>query len=121
MSRRCNAVGIRIYPDIIINHMSAGSGRGWAGGMGTGGSESNPDILDFPAVPYGASDFNQPQCAIDNCYCNAENIRNCNLVGLTDLALGKQWVRDKTVEFMNKLVDLGVAGFRVDTVKVSSL
>lgn len=121
MSRRCNAVGIRIYPDIIINHMSAGSGRGWAGGFGTGGSESNPDTLEFPAVPYGPTDFNQPQCAIDDCYCNAENIRNCNLVGLTDLALSKQWVRDKTVEFMDKLVDMGVAGFRVDTVKVCFL
>lgn len=119
MSRRCNALGVRIYPDIIINHMAAASGRGWAGGVGTGGSESNPDILSFPAVPYGENDFNQPQCAIDDCYCNAENVRNCNLLGLTDLALGNQYVRDKIVEFMNKLVDLGVAGFRVDAVKVS--
>jgi alpha-amylase len=26
MVRRCNAVGVRIYPDVIINHMSATSG-----------------------------------------------------------------------------------------------
>lgn len=51
--------------------MAAGSGRGWNGGIGTGGSESNPDTLEFPAVPYVPSDFNQPQCAIDECYCNA--------------------------------------------------
>jgi alpha-amylase len=119
MSRRCNAVGVRIYPDIIINHMAAGSGRGWEGGTGTGGSRANPDTLDFPAVPYGPNDFNQPQCGIDPCYCDKVNIRNCNLVGLTDLALGNQYVRDRVVEYMNKLVDMGVAGFRVDTVKVS--
>ncbi|CAO1430966.1 unnamed protein product [Diamesa serratosioi] len=115
MSRRCNAVGVRIYPDIIINHMAAGSGTGWV--VGTGGSEANSDTLDFPAVPFGPNDFNQPQCGIDPCYCDVANIRNCNLVGLTDLRLSSQWVRDKAIEFMNRLVDLGVAGFRVDTVK----
>lgn len=98
--------------------MAAASGRGWIGGTGTGGSEANPDDLLFPAVPYGPNDFNQPQCGIDDCYCNAANIRNCNLCGLTDLNLGQQWVRDKTIEYMNRLVDLGIAGFRVDTVKV---
>jgi alpha-amylase len=117
MSRRCNAVGIRIYPDIIINHMAAGNGRGWT--AGTGGSQSRSDTLEFPAVPFGPNDFNQPQCAIDSCYCNAANIRNCNLVGLTDLALSKQYVRDQAVAMMDRLIDLGVAGFRVDTVKVS--
>src|SRR5690349_20379870 len=28
MSRRCNAVGVRIYVDAVINHMSATSGTG---------------------------------------------------------------------------------------------
>lgn len=59
MVSRCNAVGVRIYVDAVINHMSATSG------VGTGGAASNPGTRDFPAVPYSASDFNAG-CAINN-------------------------------------------------------
>jgi alpha-amylase len=31
MTRRCNAVGVRIYIDLILNHMSATTGVGTAG------------------------------------------------------------------------------------------
>lgn len=34
-----------------------------------------------------------------------------------DLALEKEYVRGKVVGFMNKLIDMGVAGFRVDACK----
>ena len=43
--------------------------------------------------------------------------RNCRLVGLLDLKLGKSYVQDKVSEYLNHLVDLGVAGFRVDASK----
>nr|KAG5694115.1 hypothetical protein BaRGS_005870 [Batillaria attramentaria] len=46
-----------------------------------------------------------------------EEVRNCNLMGMADLALGKDYVRGKIAEFMNHLTDLGVAGFRVDAAK----
>jgi len=44
-------------------------------------------------------------------------VRNCRLVGLLDLALEKDYVRGKTSDYMNKLIDMGVAGFRVDACK----
>ena len=44
-------------------------------------------------------------------------VRNCKLVGLPDLWLGKDYVTDKIVEFMNRLIDIGVAGFRIDAAK----
>lgn len=110
MSRRCNAVGIRIYVDAVINHMSATSGTG------TGGSSGNAGTLQFPAVPYGPGDFN-PSCSIND-YNDRNQVRNCWLVGLPDLNQGSAWVRDKIVDFMNHLINLGVAGFRVDAVKV---
>ena len=44
-------------------------------------------------------------------------MRDCRLVGLLDLALEKDYVRGKVAGFMNKLVDMGVAGFRVDACK----
>lgn len=44
-------------------------------------------------------------------------VRDCRLVGLLDLALEKEYVRGKVADFMNKLIDMGVAGFRVDACK----
>lgn len=110
MTRRCNAVGVRIYADTVINHMTSGRG------LGTAGSVSNPDAPLFPAVPYDSRDFNNRHCqSID--YNNKESIRNCELVGLADLNQGSSNVRDKIVAYMNHLIDLGVAGFRIDATK----
>lgn len=109
MVSRCNAAGVRIYVDAVINHMSA------TPGMGTGGSPSNPGNRDFPAVPYSPLDFNSG-CAINN-YNDPYQVRNCDLVGLPDLNQAKSWVTDRIVEFMNDLISLGVAGFRVDAAK----
>lgn len=44
-------------------------------------------------------------------------MRDCRLVGLLDLALEKDYVRGKVAAYMNKLIDMGVAGFRVDACK----
>jgi alpha-amylase len=44
-------------------------------------------------------------------------VRNCRLVGLPDLFLSKDYVSDRVAEYMNHLIDLGVAGFRVDAAK----
>lgn len=38
-------------------------------------------------------------------------------MSLLDLALEKDYVRGKIAEYLNKLIDLGVAGFRVDACK----
>ncbi|XP_065073859.1 alpha-amylase 1-like [Ochlerotatus camptorhynchus] len=107
MVRRCNQVGVRIYADIVFNHMSDYSG------LGTGGSVV--DGLNYPAVPFGPNDFN-PHCAIED-YNNVYQVRNCWLVNMPDLALGTQWVRDRIVDLLNKIIGYGVAGFRVDATK----
>ena len=44
-------------------------------------------------------------------------VRNCKLVGLNDLHHGSSYVRDKIVEYLNRLIGYGVAGFRVDASK----
>jgi len=44
-------------------------------------------------------------------------VRNCELVSLRDLKLGEGYVRGKIIEFMNKLIGYGVAGFRIDASK----
>ncbi|XP_055587963.1 alpha-amylase A-like [Uranotaenia lowii] len=110
MVRRCNDVGVRIYPDVIINHMAATDGYG-----GTGGSTSDVGAKQFPGVPYGPGDFNPP-CGIYD-YTDPYQVRNCWLVGMPDLNYDVAYVRDTVVNYLNDLIDLGVAGFRVDAVK----
>ncbi|KAF4520997.1 hypothetical protein B566_EDAN002493 [Ephemera danica] len=111
MIRRCNNVGVRIYADVVFNHMTGGGSYL----TGTGGSTANPDQKSYPAVPYGSGDFNG-NCGINN-YNNPVEVRNCELVGLKDLNQGKEWVRGKVADMLNRLIDLGVAGFRVDAAK----
>ena len=36
---------------------------------------------------------------------------------MPDLATGSEYVRNKIAEFMNNLIDMGVAGFRIDAAK----
>jgi alpha-amylase len=50
-------------------------------------------------------------------YNDPNQVRNCWLVGLPDLKVGSEYVRGKIIAYMNDLIDLGVAGFRVDAVK----
>ena len=108
MTRRCNAVGIRIYVDLVINHMSATTG------MGTAGSTANEQSFDYPAVPYTSADFHK-SCEIDEN--DTLSIRSCQLYGLPDLDQSNENVRAKIVEMMNHLIELGVAGFRVGAIK----
>lgn len=111
MVSRCNKVGVFIYVDAVINHMTGDSDDC----RGTGGSTCDSAAKDYPGVPYGSSDFN-PTCTIND-YNNPIEVRNCELVGLKDLDQGSSYVRGKLVEYMNHLIDLGVAGFRVDAAK----
>lgn len=67
------------------------------------------------------TDFGDSLCKsasgnIEN-YNDPEQVRNCKLVGLPDLLLSKDYVMNKIVDYMNNLISLGVAGFRVDAAK----
>ncbi|KAJ8409556.1 hypothetical protein AAFF_G00229570 [Aldrovandia affinis] len=119
MITRCNNVGVNIYVDAVINHMC-----GTSGGEGTHsscGTYFNANKRDFPSVPYSSLDFNDDKCKtgsgnIEN-YNDIYQVRDCRLVSLLDLALEKDYVRGKAAEYMNALIDMGVAGFRVDACK----
>jgi alpha-amylase len=117
MIDRCNAVGVKIYPDAVINHMCGVGGTG----KGTGGSYFDANAESFPEVPFSKGDMNDNNCntksgGIEN-YNDANQVRNCKLVGLIDLNQGKDYVRTKIEDFMNDLIDMGVEGFRVDACK----
>jgi alpha-amylase len=103
----------RIYADIVINHMAADQVNFTA--VGTGGSIATPTTRDYPAIPFSKYNFH-PTCALVN-YQDAYQVRNCELVGLHDLNQTEEETRDRIVNYMNHLIDLGVAGFRVDASK----
>lgn len=110
MVYQCNKEGVRVYVDVILNHMSAGVGEV----VGTGGRVANPLQLEYPV--FNVEDFN-PECQIDNNRSNANELRNCRLTSFPDLNQGSEFVQIQILEFMNKLIDYGVAGFHIDSAK----
>jgi len=91
-------------------------------GKGTDGNSFDGNACSFPGVPYGSNDCNADDLchssdgSISN-YNDPEEVRNCKLVGLSDLRLGSEYVRAEIAGYMNKLINIGVAGFRVDAAK----
>jgi alpha-amylase len=112
MVQRCARVGVGIYVDAVINHTTAGTGAN----LGSNGTRFSK--YEYPNL-YTASDFHQPTCAImDTDYAtSADHVRRCELVGLADLDTGSPSVQAKIAGYLNSLVDLGVAGFRIDAGK----
>lgn len=131
----------RIYVDAVVNHMS-GKGRE---GTGDGGSSFNGDALSFPGVPYSAEHFTpRDKCPSGdgnsisvhsflvrsivsferfisqgnvNDYADPSDVRNCYLLGLTDLYGKLEYVRDAVAGYFNHLSRIGVAGIRIDAAK----
>ncbi|KAK3852672.1 hypothetical protein Pcinc_040753 [Petrolisthes cinctipes] len=118
MVQRCNAVGVRIFADAVVNHMAA-LGRQ---GVGYGGTTFNGDNHDFPGVPFTSEHFTPREICpsgdgMVNNYGDPYNVRNCYLVALTDLYGALPYVRQKVAEYFTNLVNIGVAGFRIDAAK----
>ena len=112
MIATCNAAGVEIIADSVINHTTGadqGEGTGVAGSKYDG--EGN-----FPAIPYAKENFHDCTKNIGD-YTNADEVQNCRLTSLQDLDTSQEYVQDKLADYMNRLLDLGVYGFRVDAVK----
>ena len=112
MIATCNAAGVEIIADSVINHTTGadqGKGTGVAGSKYDG--EGN-----FPAIPYTKENFHDCTKNIGD-YTNADEVQNCRLTSLQDLDTSQEYVQDRLAEYMNHLLDLGVYGFRVDAVK----
>jgi len=108
MVQRCHAVGVGIYVDAVINHMTNYPSPG-VGSNGTGYTK-----YTYPGL-YTPSDFHAP-CTVSN-YQDAANVQDCELFGLPDLNTGLPSVRQKIAGYLIMLARLGVAGFRVDAAK----
>ncbi|WP_413558543.1 alpha-amylase [Bdellovibrio sp. HCB209] len=112
MVRRCNAVGVDVYADVVLNHMA-----GFPQGVGFAGSTFTHK--NYPGI-YSPNDFHAcGRNGNDNIinYRDLYELQFCQLVGLADLATGAPYVQQRIAEYMNHLLDLGVAGFRLDAAK----
>lgn len=113
MVARCKAAGVGIYADAVINHMA-----GFPEGTGVAGSAFSE--YDYPAVPWTENDFHRcglnDQDTVVN-YDNLEEFQTCQLGTLDDLDTGKPEVQARIATYLNDLLSLGVAGFRLDAVK----
>ncbi|KAK7792215.1 hypothetical protein R5R35_000495 [Gryllus longicercus] len=111
MVERCNYVGVRVYVDVVFNHMTGPlkPARSIAGTSADGINRN------YPEVPFHSNHFN-PKCDIHT-YNDVNQVRNCLLSGLNDLNQTNTYVREKIIDFLNRLIDHGVAGFRVDAAK----
>jgi len=108
MINRCKAVGVGIYVDAVINHMTNTPNPG-VGSNGTAYTK-----YSYPGL-YEPSDFHSP-CFVNN-YDIAANVQDCELFGLPDLNTGSATVRQKIAEYLIAMVRMGVAGFRIDAAK----
>ncbi|SFP00797.1 alpha-amylase [Amycolatopsis arida] len=119
MVERCRAQGVRIYVDMVLNHMtgtgSVGSGPGSAGSVF--GKYDYPDLFgDGSGDRYDRPDFGPCYRAISDWSSKAE-VQDCELLDLADLNTADPRVRAAIAKYMNSVIGLGVAGFRVDAAK----
>src|SRR2546422_10018339 len=108
MVTRCNAVGVGIIADAVINHMTNYPDPG------IGSSGTHYSKYSYPGL-YTASDFHTP--CIVNDYQSAANVQDCELLSLPDLNTGLASVRQKIANYLLMLARLGVAGFPIDAAK----
>lgn len=50
-------------------------------------------------------------------YQDENNVRNCYLLGLSDLYTAQEYVRSAIAGYLNRLIQIGVAGIRIDAAK----
>ena len=114
MITACNNAGVKVIADVVINHMAGTSGSSTVDKVGYAGSDYRN--LEYPEVPWVASNFHNP-CEITN-WGNREQVYNCQSGTGADLKTEEAAVRAKIKsDLITPLIDMGVAGFRIDAAK----
>jgi pullulanase/glycogen debranching enzyme len=111
----CNAVGVDIIVDAVINHMAdieVPSGVG-AGTAGT--AYDSTAATRYYGSQYAAADFHT-DCSISS-YSDRSQVQTCKLSGLPDLNTGRAATQVKLQAYLQSLIDNGVKGFRIDGAK----
>ena len=142
MINTCRSAGVRVYSDAVINHMAgngndmyadhrnnAGSCVHWGPKAGSAGSpwwttgwqyDNNVYTgirpgLEFPSVPYFATDFHCERSL--NSWTDGNILNYGWLTGLTDLNTEKDYVQQRIADYITDMLSMGVSGIRVDAAK----
>ena len=112
MTATCAEHGVDIIADAVINHMT-----GQDSGVGSAGTEFTK--YEYPGL-YTRDDFHRcfltDNGQIQN-YKDLMQVQTCELVGLSDLDTKSEKVQQTILAYLNDLLSLGVAGFRIDAAK----
>jgi alpha-amylase len=112
MITTCHNAKVRVYADIVANHLSAMTGTA------TSGASFNASTLTYPK--FSSSDFHSACDIQQGDYGspgNRSNVINCRLSTLPDLNTGSAYVQGQLKTYLTKLLSLGVDGFRFDAAK----
>ena len=123
MVTACNAAGVDIIADAVINHMT-GPGSNTTTYTGTNGTPYRGFQYPYPSETlYGLSDFhaNVGACPSANGeiqdYADRRQVQSCELSGLSDLNTGSSATQADIRAYLQSLLDMGVKGFRIDGAK----
>ena len=137
---RCRAVNVRVYAEIVINHMTGDSNDmnpihysdtcgTWGPKAGSGGSPfytksgqinnnyytNKPPANEYPSVPYFPSDFHCGR-GIDD-WDSPEELCYGSLAGLQDLNTEKEYVQKRIATYIVDLLSIGCSGVAIANVR----
>ena len=113
MIARCDAAGVAVIADAVINHMTGQDAAG------TGSAGTAYEHYAYPGL-YDYEDFHHCGLTADDDiadYDSREQVQTCELVNLADLDTAATRVRETIEGYLQDLLSLGVAGFRIDAAK----
>ncbi|GAB4497413.1 MAG: pullulanase-type alpha-1,6-glucosidase [Anaerolineales bacterium] len=115
MVNACNAAGVDVIVDAVINHMAADPVSGT--GTGTAGTTYQylPASSRFYGSQFTSADFHT-DCEISS-YADRAQVQSCKLSGLPDLNTGRAATQTKLTAYLQALLNAGVKGFRIDGAK----
>ncbi len=119
MVRRCRSAGVGIYVDAVLNHMGDQVGVGVAGTPFDVEVRRYRDLEDRHFNRFckiAGEDYRASSDPALN-EVRAGRLRRCQLLDLRDLDNGNAEVRALQVDYLQGLLDRGVAGFRLDAAK----
>ena len=137
---RCRAVNVRVYAEIVVNHMTGDSNDmnpihysdtcgTWGPKAGSGGSPfytkagqisnnyytNKPPANEYPSVPYFPSDFHCGR-GITN-WNDPEQLCYGALAGLQDLNTEKEYVQRRIATYIVDLLSIGCSGVAIANIR----
>jgi alpha-amylase len=115
MVATCRAAGVRVIVDAVINHTAGGGGTSYGGYSFT--KYDHPGLFTSADYHYYPADCPNPDDQVHDYNDDFTEVTKCELLGLADLRTEAPNVRNTIAGYLNKMIDDGVSGFRVDAAK----